>query len=214
MTKSYIKNYIQAVKSPLPELKSTFEKELELLIKNSNERSVVLDVGCGIARPAYSFSDFVKDIVCIDYDEEILTEAKRIIKDKQNIKLLKDDALDLSFPTNEFDLVYATYNLIGSIKENQRQRLIDNMSRVANVRSKIINITWKNNRETTNFLQKYYSSIGIDILSSGESETTTSKGTFYRVSKDELFEYYSHANLKNIEFVDVGPVWNAIIRTK
>ena len=45
MTDDYIKNYIQAIDNPLPELKNTFNKELEILKNCSNKDSVVLDVG-------------------------------------------------------------------------------------------------------------------------------------------------------------------------
>ena len=80
--------------------------------------------------------------------------------------------------------------------------------------SKIINITWKNNKETTEFLKKYYPSIGIEIIESDHFKTITSKGTFERISKKELLKYYASANLKNIEVVNIGPVWIAIIGIK
>ena len=63
-------------------------------------------------------------------------------------------------------------------------------------------------------IKKYYPSIGIGIAEADESKTITSKGTFGRISKNELLEYYTVANLKDIKFTDVGPVWMAIIGTK
>ena len=88
------------------------------------------------------------------------------------------------------------------------------MKRVAKDSSKIINLTWKDNKETTEFLKKYYHSIRIKVLEANDFKTVTSKGTFERISKKEMLEYYTSANLKNIEIIDVGPVWIAIIGIK
>lgn len=214
MAEDYVQNYIQAIENPLPELKNTFDKELEILKNNSDKNSVVLDVGCGAGRPADLLSKFAKKIVCIDNDKKMLNVAKERCKKIDNVEILEGDALNISFPDKSFDLVYATYNLVGSLKKSKRQKLIDEMKRVAKKYTKIINITWKDNKETTDFLKRYYPSIGIDIINANESKTITSKGIFERVSKKELFEYYTSANLKNIEFVEVGVVWIAVIGVK
>ena len=144
----------------------------------------------------------------------MLNLAKERCKDINNVEILDDDALNISFSDNSFDLVYDTYNLVGSLKKSECQKLIDEMKRVSKDGTKIINITWKDNKETTEFLKKYYPSIGINIINAGESKTITSKGIFDRISKDELLKYYTSANLRNIEFVDVGSVWIAIIGIK
>lgn len=149
-----------------------------------------------------------------DNDKQMLNAAKERLKNINNVEILEDDALNLSFSDNSFDLVYATYNLIGSLKKSERQKLIDEMKRVAKDNGKIINITWKDNKETTEFLKKYYPSIGIKVIKSDNFKTVTSKGTFARISKEELLEYYTSSNLKNIKFLDVGQVWIAIIGTK
>jgi len=214
MTEDYVRNYIQAIENPLPELKNTFNKELEILKNNLNKNSVVLDVGCGAGRPADLLSKFVKKIVCIDNDKKMISIAKERCKKMSNVEILEDDALNLNFQENSFDLVYATYNLIGSLKKSARQKLIDEMKRVVKDNSKIINITWKDNKETTEFLKRYYPSIRIEVIESDNSKTITSKGIFERISKEELLEYYTSANLKEIKFVDVGSVWTAIIGIK
>ncbi len=214
MIEDYVQNYIQAIENPLSELKNTFNKELEILKKNSNNNFVALDVGCGAGRPADLLSRFFKEIICIDNDKKMLDFAKERCRNIPNIKILEDNALNLNFLEKSFDLVYATYNLIGSLRKSDRQKLVNEMKRVVKDGSKIINITWKNNKKTTEFLKKYYPSIGIKVNESDNFKTTTSKGTFERVSKNELLEYYKSANLKNVEFVDVGPVWIAIIGTK
>lgn len=214
MTEDYVQNYIQAIENPLPELKATFDKELEVLKDYADENSVVLDVGCGAGRPADLFSKFVKKIICVDNDKKMLLVAKERCKDCDNVEILEDDALSLNFPESSFDLVYATYNLIGSIEKSERQKLVDEMKRVAKNGTKIINMTWKNSKETTDFIKKYYPAIGIEIIEANEKKTVTSKGVFERVSKEELLEYYTSADLNDIKFIEVGPVWTAIIGTK
>jgi ubiquinone/menaquinone biosynthesis C-methylase UbiE len=214
MAEDYVRNYIKAIDNPLPELKNVFNKELEVLKSNSDKNSIVLDVGCGAGRPANMFSRFVKKIVCIDNDKKMLSIAAERCKTIKNIEILEGNALNLNFPDNSFDLVYATYNLVGSLKRFERQKLIEEMRRVAKNNAKVINITWKDNKETTEFLKKYYPSIDIDIIESDNSKTITSKGTFERISKKELLEYYVSSELKEINSLDIGSVWVAVIGTK
>ncbi len=213
-TNSYVNNYIQAINNPLPELKDSFVRELELLKDSSDKDDIVLDVGCGAGRPADLFSAFVRKIICIDNDKNMLDLARQRCKNIDNIEIREGDALHMDFADDQFDLVYATYNLIGSLPKSDRQQLVDEMVRVARTGARIINITWKDNRETTDFLLKYYPSIGIEVISASDSKTVTSKGTFFRVSRQELVDYYTNANIKNINFVDVGPVWIAVVGNK
>jgi len=210
----YMKNYTKAIKKPLPELKRTFDAELNFLKRNSNKSSMVLDVGCGAGRPANDFARFVKRIMGIDHDNKMIHIAKIRCRNIKSTTFLKDNALNMDFPENSFDLSYATYNLIGSLKKPQRQRLVNKMMRVTKRGGKIINITWKQDYSTTKFLKEYYSSIGIRIIKADKTKTVTSKGTFDRISKKELLQYYRKAKLKRIKFFEIGPVWLAIIGTK
>jgi len=57
-------------------------------------------------------------------------------------------------------------------------------------------------------------SIGIQIIEYSDSKTITSKGIFKRITKKELFKYYTSANIKKIEFIDVESVWFAIVGVK
>lgn len=211
---SYFLNYIKAVDNPLPELKETFDAELELLKNLANTNSVVLDVGCGVGRPADKLAKFVKKIVAIDNNEQMREEAKLRCGDISNIEISEEDALSMNFSDNTFDLAYATYNLVGSVNENDRQNLINEMRRVVKVGGLVINFTWKNDDVATNFLKRYYPSIGIKILDITNKKTITSEGEFARISKAELENYYNESGLTNIVFKDINPVWTAIIGKK
>ena len=214
MVGDYVSNYFKAIENPLSNLNETFEEEIELLKSFVNKNSIVLDVGCGAGRPADKLSDFVKEIVCIDNDSKMIALAEERCKNFENIKIVNDNAFKMKIKDNTFDFVYATYNLIGSIEEFERQKLVDEMVRVAKKGTKVVNITWKDDVFTTNFLGKYYPSIGIDIFNQDEAKTVTSIGTLDRISKERLLEYYESANLKEIKFIGVGPVWVAIVGIK
>jgi ubiquinone/menaquinone biosynthesis C-methylase UbiE len=214
MMHDYVREYIRAIDQPLPELAKTFDSELKFLKSYCSKDTLVLDVGCGAARPATTLAPFVKKITSIDHNQAMIDLATGRSEGIENIEIKKDDALDMSFGDESFDLVYDTYNLIGSLEKNERQKLVNEMTRVAKKGGKVMNIVWKDNVETTDFLRKYYPAIGIEVLNISEAGTITSKGTFDRFTRDELKEFHENAGLKNIQFTDVGPVWMAIVGEK
>ena len=211
MIQDYVKNYINAINDPLPEMKVTFTAEFNFLRQYIKPNYTILDVGCGAGRPAGALASLCKKIIGIDNDSKMLSEAK---KRCSNIEIINGNALNMKFKDNTFDLVYTTYNLVGCLKKSERQNLINEMKRVVKPTSKIINIVWKNDKNTTAFLSKYYPSIGIDILKINEAKTITSTGVFERISRDELLGYYKAAGINEIKFLGVGPVWLAIIGSK
>lgn len=214
MGHDYVENYITAIDNPLPSIKESFMQELELLKKNSNFDSIVLDVGCGAGRPGDSLSSFVKKIVSVDNDPKMIFLAKERCSFIKNMEILEEDALNLKFKDESFDLVYSTYNLLGSLKKEERQKVVCEMKRVTKKGGRMINLTWKDDKKTTDFLKKYYPSIKIDVISADNSRTVTSKGVFERISKEELLGYYVSVGIKKVVFEDVGSVWIAIIGTK
>lgn len=213
MIHDYVREYIKAIDEPLPELAKTFESEFEFLKKNVNKNHTLLDVG-GAARPAINLAPYVKKIVSIDNNQMMIDLALGRTEGIENIEIKKEDALNMGFPDNSFDLVYDTYNLIGSLEAVERKKLINEMKRVAKKGGKIMNITWRDDNGTTEFLKKYYPAIGINIWKINNRGTVTNKGTFDRFNKDELKKFYEEAGLKNIEFYTIGPVWMAIVGEK
>ena len=88
------------------------------------------------------------------------------------------------------------------------------MARVTKKGGKVVNITWKDDMKTTRFLQKYYPSIGIEIININALRTITSKGIFERLSKMELEVYYEKAGIHSFEFKEINPLWMAIVGTR
>jgi ubiquinone/menaquinone biosynthesis C-methylase UbiE len=195
-------------------LQKTFEVERGFLKGRMQPDFVVLDVGCGAARPTTDLAPFVKKIVAIDNDARVLKVAKSKCKKFSNIELHRMNALDMRFPSNLFDVSYSTYNLIGSVEREDISRLVSEMVRVTKKGGQVISITWKNDPAVTHFLSKYYPSIGLSIIELDETKTVTDKGTFDRLSREDLRRYYKKAGLKKIKFFEIEPVWRAIVGTK
>ncbi len=210
----YSSSYLLAIKRPLPALQKTFKSEFRFLSAYCKNK-IVLDVGCGAGRPASKLSWLCKEITCIDNDYKMINIARERLKHIGNSKLTKGNATKLPFPNSLFDFVYATYNLLGSILPENREVVVREMARVCKPNGYIVNITWKRDLVTTNFLRQYYPSINIQIYEeSDDDKTVTSHGIFYRLSKDVLRAYYFNNDLKNIRFVEIGPVWMAVIGQK
>lgn len=211
---TYLQNYLRAIRRPLLSLKKTFEVERGFLKSRVQPDFVVLDVGCGVARPTTDLAPFVKKIVGIDNDVRALKIAKKKCKRFKNIELRRMNALGLHFPSNSFDVSYSTYNLIGSFEKKDILRFVREMARVTKKGGQLINVTWKNDPAVTRFLSRYYPSIGLSIIELDETKTVTDKGTFDRLSKEDLRRYYKKAGLKKIRFFEIEPVWRAIVGTK
>ena len=209
-------NYLRAINNPSSKLRRTFDDELKFLRKNVKKDCLVLELGCGVGRPTIELSKELGKCVGIDNDKRRIDMAEKNAKKAGvgNIDFIQRDAVETGFKDECFGMTYATYNLLGMVKESDREKLINEMARVTKKGGKVINITWKDDKETTGFLRKYYPSIGLDIINIDDSKTLTSKGEFRRFTKEQLKKYYTDAGLKKIEFFDIGEVWMTIVGVK
>jgi ubiquinone/menaquinone biosynthesis C-methylase UbiE len=213
----YLENYLKAIRDPLSELRQTFDAELDFLRNHVNRDCVVLDLGCGVGRPTIDLAKFSKKIIGIDNDARMIQLAQEDAaeKDVANLEFIEKNVLNTGFPEGSVGISYATYNLLGSLeKKEDIQKLINEMVRITKHKGKVINITWKDDSVTTEFLKKYYPSINIKILDIDHHSTKTSKGEFKRFSREELRKYYENVGLRDIEFHDIGPVWMAVVGVK
>lgn len=210
MDHDYVNNYVKAIENPLPELKESFDAELSLL-REYAKGGLVLDVGCGAGRPADLLVSFSKKVVCIDNDQKMIGLARQRLKNVNNTGVILADAKSIPFQDNYFDVVYGTYNLLGSVNLQDKKLIMSEMNRVTKKGGHIINMTWKKDKFTTDFLRKYYPSIGIDVVKIDTNQTITSKGTFERLSTETIINLYKESKLLNIKEVPLGPVWVAVI---
>lgn len=72
---------------------------------NPDETSRVLDLGTGTGQIAIPLSSFVKEVIAIDSEQEMLDEGKRIANEKgiSNIRWVKSKAEDISDELGMFD---------------------------------------------------------------------------------------------------------------
>lgn len=210
----YFEIYLRAIRNPMPELKESFQAELEFLKSNTTKADVVLDIGCGAARPAKELAPFVKKIIGIDNDKKILEIGRQESSGIKNVELVYGNVLSIDFPDSTFDISYSAYNMIGSFDQKEQQILINEMARVTKKGGKVINFTWRRSKEVNEILKRYYPLMGFEVVSIDDEKTVTTAGTFERISKKQLEQYYKIAKLKEIEFHDVGPVFLAVVGTK
>ena len=76
----------------------------DLIKKNVDKGSVVLDLGCGGGRLTISLNRFVKKIIGIDFSKELVCSARRNAK-RKNIEYAAMDGEKLDFPANSFDVI-------------------------------------------------------------------------------------------------------------
>ena len=226
----YFDGYIKAVTNPLPELKETFEKEMEFLARliDKNDHQDFLDVGCGNGRTIFSLVSRIGEYYCYGFDinQRMIDEA---LKQKSKYDVRNQcGGLEISLWLNffagdathwntceaeRFDLVYSGYNLIGSVNEDERGNIISNKSYWCARKGQVITTGWKQDDETAKFLEKYYTSIGFKDINVSKEKSIVDGMTFYRVLLDEIVELYRANNLKNIEVHDIG-LWNAVVGRK
>jgi ubiquinone/menaquinone biosynthesis C-methylase UbiE len=213
----YVKEILKGINKPLPKLKKTFEEEFKLLLKYAKNKKV-LDVGCGSGRPADKLVKYCKEIVGIDIDDQMLSLAKKALSKFKNAKIIKMNALNMSFRVNTFDFVYATYNLIGSRNEiRNKKKLIEEMQRVTKKEGAVVVVYWKNDKPTTGFLKAYYPYIEEKdkrVRKITSRATHTSIGIFERPSPTSIEKLFRECGLKKVKTVGVGPVWRATIGVK
>ena len=206
----YSKELMKAIEDPSPEMQETFKEEFELLKEICKDKKV-LDVGCGAGRPVDKLADYCKKVVCIDNSKELLEIAKKNLSKKENIEIFYMDAFNMGFENNEFDVVYATYNLIGCV--DSKGRLIEEMARLTKKGGTLIIFTWKRDEKTTEFLKKYYSNLGFKIKNIDKEKTVINKFIFERVDPNLIKDLFKEIGLKEIKITSVG-AWNAIIGKK
>lgn len=162
-----------------------FEKENNYLKELVDKNSKVLDVGCGNGRTMKFLSPFVREIVGIDYDENMIKEAEKNLAANKNVKLLLEDFFRTNFK-DKFDLTFASYNLLGSseILENQKEVFINKMVDNTNPGGHTVFSVWSD--KGLDFAKKYYSSIGDMVKDIRNNIVITNVGEFKRFTKKEL----------------------------
>lgn len=184
---------MKAVTHPLPEMVEYFQKENDYLGDLVNSASTVLDVGCGNGRTMKFLSTFVQEIVGIDYDPKMVATAKDNLAGLKNTALICGDFFKHDF-NMKFDLVFASYNLLGSseVNPNFRDMLLEKMVTLTKTGGHVVASVWSD--AGIDFAKKYYTDIGINVLNIKDNNVTTNHGIFKRFTKNELYALAKKTN--------------------
>lgn len=215
----YFDCIMKAVNEPLPELANTFSKEiayLNELISYKGFHEKVLDMGCGFGRPLDAIAPChpTTQFIGIDLDERMLIEARNRTGHISNVSILYNDALNTAFKDNYFDFVYSTYNLIGSLNEEQREELIREKARLTMPTGLIATITWNQKKSTTDFLREYYPHNNLPIKSIDNTKTVFKHGTFERISPIIICNEYRKNSISPLCVEGIGDLWTAVVGLK
>jgi ubiquinone/menaquinone biosynthesis C-methylase UbiE len=207
---SYVKNYLKAIDHPLPLMKYTFEQEMELIglyAAHTPLSGRVADLGCGAGRPIIDLAEMFpyKRFTGIDNDSHMLKIAKSRARSRvSNITFMQENFLETTIRNGDMGCVYSTYNSIGHLNDIEKESLIKEKSRIACLNSPIITITWNRDKQTTEFLEEYYSYIGLRAIYSTDTGTVTDKGSFDRVDPQHISALYKKFCIETKEIRDIG----------
>lgn len=210
----YVDNFLAAVDNPLPALQETFQREEAFLTRYVNQGDAVLALGLESGRATPQLVDAAASVTVVDDSETGADCLRRRLTDEPGVTVQRMDFTDLGMETNQFDLVYTSYNVVGTVSDEVRSLMIGEMQRVAKPEARIVNMTWKRDAATTSFLKQYYPEIGISVKKINASRAITEKGVFRRVSEDELVDLYSAAAIDNVLFENIDPLWHAAVGVK
>lgn len=82
----------------------------------SNKR--VLDIGCGVGRLTRSLSNLFGEAYGIDFSEGMISKARELNADKQNLYFQSNDGKSISFEDNYFDFCFS-YLTLRHVKDRQ-----------------------------------------------------------------------------------------------
>lgn len=207
----YVENYIRAVNNPPQELAETFAEEQEFLQQQACGDDHVLALGVETLQSAATLTDCVSEVSCVIWADKGVQYAREEFSDVDGLTIRQEDPSNLPFDAAAFDLSFSTYNTLGSLPEDKKLPVLQEMTRTTRPEGRIINITWRRNNQTTQFLQNYYPAIGIDVERVTEQHAITEKGVFHRLGEEELSSLYKAAGLKNITLESVGLLWHAAV---
>lgn len=202
----YFKQYMKAVTNPLPEMARYFETENNYLQSLVDEESTVLDVGCGNGRTMKFLAPFVAEITGIDNSKKMIEAARHHLKDVSNTRLVLKNFLNHTF-REQFDLVYASYNLLGSaeVLVDGGEALLRHMVAITRPGGHCVAAVWSDTG--IDFANTYYPSIGIRVLSIQKNNVVTDMGIFRRFNKRMLQDLAMSVRQPSYTIVNVNDLF-------
>ena len=139
----------------IPEIRSLWKFEDEVIDKYIPDGSSVLDVGCGTGRHLLFLKRKGCHVVGLDYSREMIKIAERKVKD---VEIVLADMRDIPFPDDFFDFSICMFSTIGNVDPG-REKAVEEMYRVS--RRGIIFSVY--NQEAIDKVKNWYLSINLHL---------------------------------------------------
>jgi len=166
---------------------------------------VVLSVGCGWGKNLKAIAKIIKKGIGIDFDSEIIKEAKRNLKKFSNIELFVENAKETHFKDNTFDYVICLGNTFGNFGRD-KYKILREMKRVTKKGGKIIVSIYS--EKALPVRVEGYKKVGWVIIKKSTKERTiyTKDGlTSEQFSKRKIKKIFQKVGL-NVKIVELNPI--------
>ena len=183
-----------------------FEEEKKYLQKIITLDAKVLDVGCGSGRSIFDILSKTKNIVGIDHSDRAVAEAKNNFSKYSSIKIIKADAAQLPFDSEEFDFVICMITFANFA--DKKFKALEEMRRVLKDSGKIIISVFSENALEERMRVYKTSGVKIKEVKNGTVIFDESLGDSIseQFTKEQLENIFSRSNLKieNITKVNIA----------
>jgi len=186
--------------------KKLFEKEKKYLQKIITKDASVLDVGCGNGRSIFDILPKTKNVTGIDHDNKAVADAKNNFSKYSSIKIIKADAAQLPFDSEEFDFVICMITFANFA--DKKFKALEEMRRVLKDSGKIIISVFSENALEERMRVYKTSGVKIKEVKNGTVIFDESLGDSIseQFTKEQLENIFSRSNLKieNITKVNIA----------
>ena len=186
--------------------KKWFEKEKKYLQKIITKDASVLDVGCGNGRSIFDILPKTKNVTGIDHDNKAVADAKNNFSKYSSIKIIKADAAQLPFDSEEFDFVICMITFANFA--DKKFKALEEMRRVLKDSGKIIISVFSENALEERMRVYKTSGVKIKEVKNGTVIFDESLGDSIseQFTKEQLENIFSRSNLKieNITKVNIA----------
>ena len=186
--------------------KKLFEKEKKYLQKIITKDASVLEVGCGNGRSIFDILPKTKNVTGIDHDNKAVADAKNNFSKYSSIKIIKADAAQLPFDSEEFDFVICMITFANFA--DKKFKALEEMRRVLKDSGKIIISVFSENALEERMRVYKTSGVKIKEVKNGTVIFDESLGDSIseQFTKEQLENIFSRSNLKieNITKVNIA----------
>lgn len=162
-TYDYYSFYNELMENPLPEMQQYFDENNQYLANLVTEGNTAIDVGCGNGRILKFLAPKLKHIIGVDIDSRMVKMAKENVANIENVGLVTQDFVQYT-PKEPADLVYASFNLIGSphFKDEDRSALLLKLISMTKPGGRVVVDFWSD--AGLDFATKFYTETGSKLV--------------------------------------------------